>query len=98
MDEDDNDHEKTQIWLPGGAAPPKPRKPSAVEHEMLLKPAKKAAVDSTAVDFDITTGTGAASATPRPRDQAGPARTAPAASPVPGRPRNRRPPWSQPSL
>ena len=80
MDEDDNDHEKTQIWLPGGALPPKPRNPSAVEHEMLLKPARKAAADTAAVDFDITTG--AESPKARPREQTATGRKAAPAAPV----------------
>lgn len=82
MDEDDNDHEKTQIWLPGGALPPKPRNPSAVEHEMLLKPARKAAAETTAVDFDITTGTGAESPKAAPRQRTATGRTAAPAAPV----------------
>lgn len=79
MDEDDNDHEKTQIWLPGGELP-KPKRPAAAEHEVLLKPARKPSAEQTKVDFDITTGSAASTPSAAPE---GKTVTGKAAPPVP---------------
>ena len=53
---DEDDHEKTQIFLrPGNSAAAAPPKPEEKAHEVVLKPARKAAdTTQTAVDFDIT--------------------------------------------
>ncbi|MEX2482325.1 MAG: hypothetical protein WD928_15815 [Gammaproteobacteria bacterium] len=80
MDEDDNDHEKTQIWLPGGELP-KPKKPTAAAHEVLLKPARKPPAEQTKVDFDITTGSAASTTTAAPERKTEAGKAAP---PVPG--------------
>lgn len=79
---EENDSEKTQIFLrPAGSAAPTPPRPAAPEREVLLKPPKPPAVDTTNLDFDIT-GSGEASehaAASAPAAQASPA--APAARP-----------------
>lgn len=66
MSDDDQDFEKTQIYLPpgkGGAGRSQASKPL---HEVLLKPQKDAApVEAPSVDFDIT-----GAAPPAPQDSA----------------------------
>jgi hypothetical protein len=67
---DEDDNEKTQIFLrPAGEATPAPPTASAPAHEVVIKPARKAADKTrTAVDFDVTaSGATGEVASARPR-------------------------------